>query len=240
MKRLTWYERQKKRKSSPFFRLLQRSFRFRLLLAAVISLSMLIAINRFETCHGKKDVYDCIFADFWAIISVGNVESFSIVTAALLYILESGRRKQKEHEEAAEIIRNNNATKVVHSIARIQAMELLNRAGFAVDEQDFERANLEQLEMPFGRIRRSNLANTVLIKADFRHANLTGTNLAHANLTEANLSNANLTDVDLTGANLTDANLKGANLTRTNFNEANLTRTQFDQGVIDQLPGRIN
>ncbi len=235
MKRLTWYERQKERKSSPFFRLLQYNFRFRLALASIISLMLILAIHRFENCYQNNYSEDCLAADVWSIISVNNIKNFSVVTAAILYILEAGKRKEKEHLDAWKLITAQNEAKVVHSIARIQAVELLSSDGFSLDKQDFEGANLEQLEMPFGQLRQSNLANTVLIRANFQQTDLTGTNLTHADLTEANLSHANLTDADLTGANLTDANLKGANLTRTNFHGANLTYAQWDQPEIAQL-----
>jgi hypothetical protein len=99
-KRDTWFEKQKLRKKNPFFRLLNRSFSFRLLIASAISLGILGAVHRFETCHAKKYSSDCLAANFGDIISVSNVESFSIVAAAWLYILEGSKRKQQKNLDA--------------------------------------------------------------------------------------------------------------------------------------------
>lgn len=233
-KRITWYERQKRRKSSPFFRLLDRSFGFRMLLASVISFLLLTAVNRFENCHASKYNENCLSTDFWAIISIGNVESFSIVTAGLVYILEAGRRKQKEHEEAAEVLMWSREVGAVVSVARIRALETISEAGLWIDGFDLQGANLEQLEVPYARWRGVNFSNTVLTNANFHQTDLRGANLTDADLTGANLTGADLTDADLTRANLTDADLKGANLTRTNFTDANLTRTQLDRPIFQE------
>ena len=96
-RKLTWFEKQKLRKKNPFFRLLNRSFSFRLLIASAISLGILGAVHRFEVCHAKNYSSDCLAANLGDIISVGNVESFSIVAAAWLYILESSKRKQQKN-----------------------------------------------------------------------------------------------------------------------------------------------
>jgi hypothetical protein len=232
-RKMTWYERQKKRKSSPFFRLLKHSSGFRLLLSAAIAFILLATVNRFENCHSQKFSEDCLSTDFWSIISVGNVESFSIVTAALLYILEGGRRKQQEHREASETILRAQETGAVRSLGRIEAIETLSEAGLWLDGIDLHGANLEQLEVPYARLRGVNFANTVLTGADLRYSDLTQANFTHADLSGANLTGANLTDADLsganlTGANLTDADLSGANLTGANLTDANLTGTKLD------------
>jgi Pentapeptide repeats (8 copies) len=213
-RRLTWYERQKKRKSSPFFRLLQHSFQFRLLVAAVIALLLLAAVNRFETCQVRGNRPDCISYKPWSIISVSNIESFSIVTAALLYILEKRRRKETEHGEAAERVINSQQLGIVHSIARIDALETLNEDGLPLDGIDLQGANLEGLSIPYGCLRGVNLSRTVLIGA-----NLQGTDLTGANLTSADLTGANLTDAILTNADLTDAILTGTILDGTKYSD---------------------
>jgi hypothetical protein len=92
VQRATWYENQCRRRNYPFFRLLDRSFSFRVLIAAVASFCLLAVVNRFENCHGVHAKDDCLTSSFYEIISIGNVESFSIVTAALVYIMEAGRR----------------------------------------------------------------------------------------------------------------------------------------------------
>jgi hypothetical protein len=91
-KRTTWYENQKKRKMLPFFRLVDHSFRFQLLLASTIALLVLGALNRAETCRANHYSSSCLCLDRGSVFSVNNIEAFSIVTAALLYLLEAGQR----------------------------------------------------------------------------------------------------------------------------------------------------
>ncbi len=228
IKRDTWFEKQKRRRKSPFFRLLRRSFGFRLLIASGISLAILGVVHRFEICHNQHFSEDCVSADLLDIISIGNVESFSIVTAALMYILESAKRKQQSNLEALEIINSNQSAGIVYSLARIEAIEMTNEVGVYLDHLNLQGANLEEIVIPYARLRQANLSKTTLLKADFRYSDLEGidfsdADLTNANLTGANLINANLTGANLTQTNLTGANLTGANLTQTNLTEVNLT-----------------
>jgi hypothetical protein len=216
---ITWYERQKARKTNPFFRLLDRSFGFRLLLAALSALLLLALVHRFEVCRAKNYSPECEFADIPAVISIDNVESFSILTAALLYIFERGQRKRREHLEMGEILNANRESGAVRSFSRIIALETLSRDGIWLDGQDFHGANLEGLEVPNGRLRGVNFSEAVLISADFRGADLTGANFTNADLTNANFTGANLTDADLTGANI-----KGVDLTDTRVTGAKIER----------------
>jgi hypothetical protein len=208
-RRINWYEKQKKRKASPFFRLLDRSFRFRLLLAGLMSLAILGAVNRFETCRLRNHRSDCLGYEMWSIISVSNIESFSIVTAALLYILESKQRKQEKHGKAAERLTISQQIGAVNSLSRIEALETLSEDGLWLDGIDLQGANLEGLSVPYGRLRGANLSRTLLIGANLQETDLTGADLTGADLTGANLAGADLTGANLAGANLTDADLSG-------------------------------
>jgi len=223
--KITWYERQQRRKSSPFFRLFDRSFRFRLLLATAIAFALLAGINRFEHCNAKNRTEDCLSTDFWEIITIGNLESFSIVTAAFLYILEGKQRKEQEHQAAMEVILSHNAAGAVISLHRIDALETLAEAGIWLDGLDLKGTNLEQINLSYGRMRKANLANTDLKNANLSYMDLTQANLSEADLTGANLQGANLTLANLTKANLTDANLTGANLTDADLTDANLPKS---------------
>ena len=212
-RKLTWFEKQKIRKKNPFFRLLNRSFSFRLLIASAISLGILGAVHRFEVCHAKNYSSDCLAANLGDIISVGNVESFSIVAAAWLYILESSKRKQQKNLDALDSLSNQQAAGIVYSLARIEALETANETGVYLDNLNLQGANLEGIEIPYARLQKANLSNTILLTADLRYTDLK----------EANLSQADLTKAKLIGANLTGANLNGANLTETDLTDANLT-----------------
>ncbi len=52
-------------------------------------------------------------------ISIGNVESLSIVTAAFPYILESRKRKRQDHREAMELVMACQQAGVVMSLDRV-------------------------------------------------------------------------------------------------------------------------
>jgi hypothetical protein len=197
--RLTWYERQQKRKASPFFRLLRRSFRFRLFLSALIAFTLLGVVNRFETCHARNNQADCIGHDLWSVISVSNIESFSIMTAALLYILEKRQHKQEEHGKAVERLVMNQQMGAVNSLGRMDALELLCEDGIWLDGIDLQGANLEGLSIPGGRLRRVNLSGAVLIDANLQGVDFTSANLAGADLTGADVTGAIFTGADLTG-----------------------------------------
>lgn len=87
-----------------FHQLLQRSFGFRLLLAAGAAFLLLAVVNRWENCRTNRFAAGCLVADAGGIVSVGNVESLSIVTAAFLFVLEAGKRRQRDNIEAFEVI----------------------------------------------------------------------------------------------------------------------------------------
>lgn len=213
--KITWYERQKRRKANVFFRLLDRSFRFRLLIAIMSAFILLGIVHRFEVCRAKNYSPECQFADFASVITVGNIESFSILAAALLYILERGQRQQKEHIEMMETINAMRESGAIRSVSRILAIETLGRDGIWFDGQDFHGINLEGLEVPDVRLRQVNFSGAILTAADFRRADLTGANFTDADLTDVNFAGADLTDADFTGANLSGVDLTDAQLTGT-------------------------
>ncbi len=237
VRRITWYDVQRKRKSFWFFRFLDRSFRFRLLLAALIALTILTLVQRFELCRAKNYSPKCEFADFQSIITVSNVESFSIVAVGILYILERGQRKRREHFEMFNLIRATTEAGVVRNLERIEAIETLCRDGLWLDGQDFHAIDLEQLNASYARLRGVNFSQTILRESDFRHSDLVGTNFTNADLTGANLRDADLTGADLTGANLMDADLTDADLTGANLTLANLTRTKIQRLSVEDNPG---
>ena len=231
-RRKTWYEKQKERKKNPFFRLLNHSFSFRLLIASAISFGILATVHRYEKCHDQGFTAECIFNDFGAIISVGNVESFSIVTAAWLYILEGSKRKQQSNQEAFELVAANQASGVVYSLGRIQALETASETGIYFDHLNLQGANLEQIEIPYTRMRHVNLSNTVLLEADLSYTDLQGADFSQADLTRAKLTGANLKGANLSGANLTQTNLKDVDLTETNLSNVDLSLAHLENTIL--------
>lgn len=232
--RKTWYGQQQSRRNSPFLRRIDRSFRFRLLLASSGALLVLGLLNRAETCRAKDHAPNCFFQDFGSLLSVGNLESYSIATATLLYLLESERRHEQGNREAYETIMAANQANLVHSISRIRAIETLSDAGCILEGLDLHGADLSGLQIPNTQMPRINLAGTVLAHADLRGSDLTGANLAGADLTGANLAEVNLTEVNLTGADLTGAKLIGTNLTAADLTEATLTGAEVTDTDLTQ------
>ena len=208
----TWVDRQQRRHDSRFFQLMDGSFLFRLALSAAGALTLLLVVNSYATCRNHKWAQGCLWRDAEALISVGNVESLSIVTAAFLYILEGHKRRQRENLEAYELLKTCNESGARWLIGRIQALESLNGAGLPIDGQQLAGFDLHNLQAPHGHWHQVNLENSVL-----RNANLAGTDFSGANLRGADLRGANLRDAILEDADLTGAQLEGADLTGTHL-----------------------
>lgn len=115
------------------------------------------------------------------------------------------------------------------------------------DEEDGERANLEDadlrgVDLRGAYFRGANLRGADLRGADFRGADLRGADLRGADLEDANLESADLgyanlkganfkgvdlRDVDLKGADLRDADIKGAYLGGAYLKGADLNKTYY-------------
>jgi len=230
----TWYDRQKRRRESPFFRLLDRSFGFRILVAAALSFALLALVNRFENCHAKAGQADCLTSNFLEIISIGSVESFSIVTAAIFYLLEAGQRKEKEHHEMLELLLAQRQAGAANTLGRLRALEMLSADGLWQDGFDLGGANLEGLRIPFSRWRGANFSGTVLRNADCHGADLAEADFSRADLSGANLRDADLRGANFTGADLSQTDLRGARVDGAVFGGAQLSRTLTD----GPLPGQ--
>ncbi len=225
----TWYENQQRRRRSPFFRRLDRSFRFRVLMAAACSFALLSLVNRFENCHSSRLAPDCLTSDYLDIISIGNVESFSIVAAAFVYIFEAGKRKEREHHEMVDLLLAQRQAGTTNSLGRIRAIEDLAADGLWQDDFDLRGANLAGLRIPFSRWRGANFTATVLRDADLHGVDLQGADFSDADLTGADLSAANLSGARFCRACLSRADLRGAELAGADFQDAHLSGTLADQ-----------
>ncbi|WP_255109486.1 pentapeptide repeat-containing protein [Synechococcus sp. RedBA-s] len=202
---------------------MDQSFGFRILIAATLFFVLLSAVNRFDNCQGAEAREDCLTSNYLDVISIGNVESFSIVTTAFVYILEAGRRKEREHQELMKLIISQREAGIQVSISRIRAIEDLASDGVWQDGVDLRDTNLEGVRIPFSRWRGANFANSVLRKANFQ-----GTDLKGANFTEADLTGVDLTQAIFTRAILTNADLTAALLTGAVFQDADLRGTVLD------------
>lgn len=221
-----WVEQQRRRQQSPLLRLIDRSFGLRLLLAASGAIVALAAVNRWEQCRDQAFARGCVWHDAGGVVSVGNLEAFSIVTAGFLFILEGGQRRQREHIAAMELILSCQQAKVRFSHARNQALEQLSEAGLWLDALDLSDTQLDGLRIPGARWRGVNLAGSSLQHADLRQVDLRQAILRSADLSHSDLRGADLSDADLEGANLTGASLGGTIFTGTQVASANPTATQ--------------
>ncbi|KEF43316.1 MAG: hypothetical protein ER33_00800 [Cyanobium sp. CACIAM 14] len=206
-RRPSWVERQRQRRRSPLLRLLDQSFGLRLLLAAAAATAALGAVNRFEQCRDRGFARGCLWQDAGGVVDVANLEAFSIVTAAFLYILEGGKRRQREHQHAHEVILSCQQAGVRYAPARNDALELLSRAGLNFHGWDLSGIDLDQIRIPGALWQGVNLSGSTL-----RTTNLRRVDLAGADLRRADLSGADLRDADLRGADLREADLRGADL----------------------------
>ena len=193
-------------------RLIDHSFALRLLLALVTAGVLLGAVNRWENCRNHGFARGCLQRDAGGIITVGNVESLSIVTAALLYLLEGGARRRRENLEAMGVIMDCQQAGARLSHARNEAVEKLSARGIWLDGLDLSQAHLEQLRAPHSRWRAVNLHKACLKGACLHDTDLQAADLSEADLRQARLEHADLRDADLRQADLRQADLRGADL----------------------------
>lgn len=231
--RCRWVERRRQQLRSPLQRRLNRSFKLRLLLALTGAILGLTVVNRWEQCRDQGFARGCVLRDAGGVVSVDNLEALSIVTAAVLFVLERGKRRQHEHTEAMELILTCQQAGVRFSLARNEAIELLCEAGLSFDGFDLSALDLGGLHAPGALWAKVKLAGSSLQEATLRHADLKGTDLKGADLKGADLKGADLQGADLQGADLRDtdlseADLRGALLVGVDLSRAVLTGAKLD------------
>ncbi|MCP9789762.1 pentapeptide repeat-containing protein [Cyanobium sp. Maggiore-St4-Cus] len=194
-------------------------------------MALLLVVNSYATCRNNRWAPGCLWRDAEALISVGNVESLSIVTAAFLYVLEAQKRRQRDNIEAYELLMNCNASGVKWLVGRISALEILNSAGLPIDGQELAGFDLRNLQAANGHWHNVNLEGSVLRRANLAGTDLSGSNLRGADLRDADLRGAILVGADLEGALLDGALLEGAQLDGAELDGAQLDRASLDSGA---------
>ena len=210
-RRLLWNSSSGQRRPG-LLRLIESSFSVRLLLALVAAGALLGGVERWEQCRSEEFKRGCLQRKPEAILSVANVEALSIVTAALVYLLEGGPRRRRDNLEAMGVIMACQQAGARLSYARNEALEKLSAQGIWLDGLDLSRTQLEQLQAPYGRWRSINLHQACLKGACLEDTDLQGSDLSDADLRQARLAHADLRDTDLRGADLREADLRGADL----------------------------
>ncbi|MEB3156472.1 MAG: pentapeptide repeat-containing protein [Cyanobacteriota bacterium] len=206
-----WADRQRRRRRSPFLRLLDHSFRLRLLLASLAALVALGGVNRYELCRDRAFAPGCLWQDAGGVVEVANLEAFSILTAAFLYVLEGAKRRQRDHLEAHQVLLACREAGVRYAPARNDALELLCAAGLEFNGWDLSGLDLDQIQVA---------------GAQWHGVSLVGSTLRGADLRRADLGAADLRGCDLSGADLRGADLRGAELSG-----ATLRASRWDEGT---------
>jgi uncharacterized protein YjbI with pentapeptide repeats len=215
----------------------------KLLITSIQSLSICNLRELSPLCNEIEGLINFIFQE--------NIESFAILFGAILYIIDSRERIQKDKYEAWQVI--DRARGIRTSYARVKAIEFLaeyNEAlrgldlpgadltGIALNNTDISNSNFH-----FAILSRANLKETDLSKSILREAvfsDFSGkaglstdvfTNLENANLENCDLRLADLRNVHLEGANLSGADLRGANLLHANLNFVRLNGVKIDQNT---------
>ena len=177
-----------------------------------------------STIHrAKGQEADCVYlVGLDSIAREDNIclrhQLFTALTRTRAWVNVSGIGDYALYEELKQLITNSDRLTLTVTSLPQRELRISDRAsliqGYALGRRNFRHANLSHTNLS-----QMHLANINLIDADLSHANLTGANLTNAKLIAANLSHANLTNVNLTnaklmGADLTDTVLTGANLKR--------------------------
>jgi BTB/POZ domain-containing protein KCTD9 len=147
-------------------------------------------------------------------------ETFSIVVAAWIFILDRKERQAQANREDWSLIDGARGSET--SGARYSAIKRLHQEREELKGLDAESADLQGINLEGANLERSNL----------HKANLEGAYLLKANLKEANLKEANLKGAKLNEAELRLADLRGANLKEAKLKKANLGTTKMHRTVL--------
>jgi hypothetical protein len=188
-----------------------------MMVALTAAFVMLVLVNRWEKCRQHDMAPGCLVHDAGGVMSVGNLEALSIMTASFLFMLEAGQRRQRDHLDAMELILSCRQAGVRFSYARNEALELLAASGLWLDGQDLSGIVLDDIRLSGARMQGVNLSRSSLRHADLSQCDLHGSDLRGADLTGAQLQGASLEGALLEGSLLEGALLEGACLDGAQF-----------------------
>lgn len=216
----------------------EHHFPLRLLLALLAAGLLLGLVDRWENCRDHQFQQGCLMRNTDAVISISNVESLSIVTAAFLYLFEGTQRRQRENLAAMEVILSCQQARARLSHARNDALETLSRRGIWLDGLDLSLAQLDDLQAPHARWRAVNLQNASLRRACLHDTDLQEADLSGADLRQARLEHADLRGAMLRGCDLRGADLRGADLRGSDTAGARLDGALLDDALLENAPLR--
>lgn len=234
-RQLPWQRRNQRSRGLRWW--FEHHFPLRLLLALVAAGSLLGLVDRWENCREQRFARGCLTRNADGVVSIGNVESLSIVTAAFLYLFEGTQRRQRENLEAMEVILSCQQARAKLSHARNDALETLSRRGLWLDGLDLSGAQLDDLLVPHARWRDVNLQGASLQRARLQDSDLQNADLRGADLRQACLQHADLRGAVLSGCDLRQADLRGADLRGALTDGARLEGTCLEGADLGDRPG---
>jgi len=193
---------------------------YRILIAFIGVLLLVVVILGIELLFGGQK--NCQPQETWILCQIRQsallqaVQGFSILVAAVLFLLETPDRRKRSYYEAWKVIDAAHGREV--SYARFQALQDLKASGVSLGGLNASGVDLQSI----------NLEEADLRGADLSNANLSNANLSKANLSGAKLSGANLNRTNLSGANLDSADLSNANIFSVKLCNASLRNAYFD------------
>ena len=170
--RSRWLDRRRRLLRLAPVRWLEQVFALRLLLALALGIAALVVVNRWEHCRNHNLSAACLTRDAGGVVTVGNLEALSIVTASMLYVLEGGRRRQRVLDEL-RLPR-----------ARWRSAQL---AGASLRHADLRGCDLQDADLSAADLSGVDLSDADLTGADLRGANLQGALLEGACLQNAHV-----------------------------------------------------
>lgn len=153
-------------------------------------------------------------------------ETFSIVVATWIFILDARARREQAQREDWSLIDGARGSET--SGARYSAIKRLHQEQVSLRGLDAEGADLHKIKLPQANLERSNLKKSDLEEAILVGANLQEANLQEANLQRSKLEKADLWLVDLRGANLTEASLINARLSAAKLHRAIMRKANLE------------
>ncbi|QIR40235.1 pentapeptide repeat-containing protein [Tolypothrix sp. PCC 7910] len=156
-----------------------------------------------------------------------QIQNFSVVFIAFLFILDTFERKKRAYREAWSLIDGSRESET--SGARILALKELYEDKVSLKGLDAENADLMEINLQGAVLEKANLQGSLLQRSNLIKANLQESNLRQANLKEAKLQNANLRRAKLEEANLDKAELQGAILKGANMQRVLLENAQLQE-----------
>ena len=178
---------------------------------------------------GTSNIFLRLLREFSTSQLLGQVESFSIIFLAMLFICNSRERKREAEAQAWGMIDGAQGSET--SGARKIAIEYLRDSGANLTGLDADGADLRGIDLSNQDLNYASFKGALLEGAKFQGANLKSANFSKARLWEADFCKAKLRFSKFIDADLGEGNpvkFCGADLGCSDFQYANLPKANFE------------